>query len=80
MINDLDAGCEGKLMGVGVRVFIIEENDPVHKISYAAFERLVRQDPNERLRKYAGQKVRYTLIAVQIENRKPIDILHTSEL
>lgn len=66
-------------MGVSVRVFIIEEDDTVHKISHAAFERLVRQDPNERLLKYAGQKVRYALIAVQMENRKPIDILHTEE-
>ncbi len=66
-------------MGVSVRVFIIEEDDTVHKLSHAAFERLTRQDPNEFLPKYTGQKVRYALIAVQMKNRKPVDILHTEE-
>ena len=60
-------------------VFIIEEDDSVHKLSHAAFERLIRQDPKECLTKYAGQKIRYALIAVQMKNRKPVDILHTEE-
>ena len=29
-------------MGVSVRVFIIEEDDTVHKLSHVAFERLTR--------------------------------------
>jgi len=66
-------------MGVSVRIFLIEEDDSVHKLSHAAFERLIRQDPKECLPKYAGQKVRYALIAVQMKNRKPVDILHTEE-
>ncbi len=66
-------------MGISVRVFIIEEDDTVHKLSHAAFERLIRQDPKECLPKYSGQKVRYALIAVEMKNRKPVDILHTEE-
>jgi hypothetical protein len=66
-------------MGISVRVFIIEEDDTVHKITHAAFERLIGQDPRECLPKYAGKKARYALIAVQMKNRKPIDILHTEE-
>ncbi len=66
-------------MGVGVRVFIIEEDDTVHKLSHAAFERLTRKDSKECLPKYAGQRIRYALIAVQMKNRKPVDILHTEE-
>ena len=66
-------------MGVSARIFIIEEDDSVHKLSHAAFERLIRQDPKECLTKYADQKVRYALIAVQMKNRKPVDILHTEE-
>jgi len=61
-------------MGVSARIFIIEEDDSVHKLSHAAFERLIRQDPKECLSKYTGQKVRYALIAVQMKNRKPVDI------
>ena len=66
-------------MGISIRVFIIEEDDTVHKLSHAAFERLIRQDPKECLPQYAGQKVRYALIAVEMKNRKPVDILHTDE-
>ena len=66
-------------MGISARVFIIDENDTVHKLSHAAFERLIRQDPKECLPQYAGQKVRYALIAVEMKNRKPVDILHTEE-
>jgi len=66
-------------MGISVRIFIVEENDTVHKLSHAAFERLIRQDPKECLPEYAGKKVRYALIAVQMKNRKPVDILHTEE-
>ena len=66
-------------MGISARVFIINEDDTVHKLSHAAFERLIRQDPNESLPQYAGQKVRYALIAVEMKNRKPVDILHTEE-
>ena len=77
--NTLRAFYKGRPMGVSVRVFIIEEDDTVHKLSHAAFERLTRQDPKEYLPKYAGQKVRYVLIAVQMKNRKPVDILHTEE-
>ena len=66
-------------MGISVRVFIVEEDDTVHKLSHAAFERLIRQDPKECLPQYADQKVRYALIAVEMKNRKPVDILHTEE-
>ncbi len=66
-------------MGISARVFIIEEDGTVHKLSHAAFERLIRQDPKECLPQYAGQKVRYALIAVEMKNRKPVDILHTEE-
>jgi hypothetical protein len=66
-------------MGISARIFIIEEDDTVHKLSHAAFERLIRQDPEECLPQYAGQKVRYALIAVEMKNRMPVDILHTEE-
>mgnify|MGYP001814254690 FL=1 len=66
-------------MGVSLRPFIIDDDDTVHKISYAAYKRLMAQDHSERLKRYAGQRVRYALIAVDVKDRKPIDILHTEE-
>lgn len=66
-------------MGVSLRTFIVDDDDTVHKISYAAHKRLMAQDPHERLKRYAGKRVRYVLIAVEMKDRKPVDILHTEE-
>ena len=66
-------------MGVSLRPFIIDDDDTVHKISYAMYTRLVGQDPGEQLKRYAGQRIRYALIAVKMKDRKSVDILHTEE-
>ena len=66
-------------MGVSLRPFIIDEDDTVYKISYAAYKRLMAQDPGYQVNRYAGQRVRYALIAVEMKDRKPADILHTEE-
>ena len=66
-------------MGVSLRPFIIDDDDTVHKISYAVYKRLMAQDSSEQLKRYAGQRVRYALIAVEVKDRKPVDILHTEE-
>ena len=66
-------------MGVSLRPFIIDDDDTVHKISYVAYKRLMAQDPEYQLKHYAGQRVRYALIAVKVKDRKPVDILHTEE-
>ena len=66
-------------MGVSLRSFIIDDDETVHKISYAMYKRLVGQDPGEQLKRYSGQRVRYALIAVEMRDRKPVDILHTEE-
>jgi len=36
---------------------------------------LVRCDPEECLPQYAGKRVRYALVAYEVENRKPVEIL-----
>lgn len=61
-----------------MRIFIIEEDDSVHKLSHAAFELLIRQDPKECMQ-IRWSKGRYAPIAVQMKNTKPVDILHTEE-
>jgi hypothetical protein len=66
-------------MGISLRLFIIDDDDTVHKISYVAYKRLMAQDPEYTLKRYAGQRVRYALIAVEMKDRKPVDILHTEE-
>ena len=41
----------------------------------ARYERLFRQDLNECLPEYAGKRVRYVHVAVELENRTPIKVV-----
>ena len=62
-------------MGLSIRVFIVEDDDTIKRLPLARYERLLRRDPDERLSKYAGKRVRYALIVVDLVNRKPIEVV-----
>ena len=59
-------------MGLSIRIFIVEDDNTIKRLPLARYERLLRRDPDERLSRYAGQRVRYALIVVNLANRKPI--------
>ncbi len=62
-------------MGLSIRVFIVEDDDTIKRLPLARYERLLKHDPDEKLLKYAGKRVRYALIVVDLLNRRPIEIL-----
>jgi transposase len=62
-------------MGLSIRIFIVEDDDTIKRLPLSRYERLLRRDPNERLSRYADQRVRYALIVVDLVNRKPIDVV-----
>ena len=62
-------------MGITVWIFIVNDDDSIQRFPLARFERLIERDPNERLPQYAGKRVRYVEAAVELEQRKPVDIL-----
>jgi len=62
-------------MGLSIRVFIVEDDDTIKRIPLARYERLLNRDPDERLLEYAGKRVRYALIVVDLFNRKPIEVV-----
>jgi transposase len=62
-------------MGLSIRIFIVEDDDTVKRLPLARYERLLKRDPNESLPKYAGKRVRYALIVVNLVNRRPIEVL-----
>ncbi len=62
-------------MGLSIRVFIVEDDDSINRLPLAQYERLLKRDPNESLPKYAGKRIRYALIVVDLVNRKPIEIV-----
>jgi len=61
-------------MGIGFRIFFVDEDDSLERISLARYERLYRKDSKERLPRYAGKHVRCAMIALDLEDRKPQSI------
>ncbi len=61
-------------MGLGHRVFIVNDDDSLQRISLAKYERLYQEDSQERLLEYAGQQVRCALVVLFLEERKPQSI------
>ena len=62
-------------MGLGSRIFIVNYDQSMEKISMARFERLFRRDPDDCLLKYASKRVKYAHVVVELENRKPVNVV-----
>lgn len=62
-------------MGTGLRVFLGNDDSSLKRFPLARFERLFQGHPEERLPEYAGKRVRYALVIVDLVNRKPFEIL-----
>jgi len=62
-------------LGISLRIFIVEDDDTVHRLPLAKFDRLLEHDPKECLPQYAGKRVRYALVVVNLYNRNPVEIL-----
>jgi hypothetical protein len=58
-------------MGIGLRVFfVLNESDRLQRISLKRFDGLWG-DSKERFPEYAGQSMRYALVILETQNRKP---------
>ena len=62
-------------MGLSIRVFIVEDNDSIKRLPLAKYERLLKRSSDVRLLKYAGKRIRYALLVVDLVNRRPIEIV-----
>jgi len=61
-------------MGIGIRVFLIDDNDTLYRISMARLDRLLHFDRRESLHLYAGKRVRCAMVVVEVEGRKVLVI------
>ena len=61
-------------MGLGLRIFIVNDDASLERLSVARYERLLRGDPRESLPQYAGKRIRYALVVLEVEQRKPVAI------
>ena len=53
----------------------MNDADSIQRFPLTKYERLIDRDPKERLLQYANKRVRYILIAVDLVNREPVEIL-----
>ena len=62
-------------MGLGMRIFVVNDDGSLERLPAGRYNRLLRHGSNERLLQYAGQRVRCAVIVVESKNRKPIEIV-----
>jgi len=62
-------------MGTGLRVFLVNDDGSLKRFPFARFERLFQHHPEEHLPEYAGKRVRYALVVVDLVNREPVEII-----
>ena len=62
-------------MGFSFRVFIIDEEDQLKRIPATRFDRIRDRDPKESLPQYKNSRIRYAMVILGLENRKPVSIL-----
>jgi len=62
-------------MSLGFRIFFLNENDVLIRIPVMRFEAFyLRGDRKARFREYAGQRIRYALVILEVKSRKPVAI------
>jgi len=62
-------------MGIGIRVLLVDDDDSIKRLPLTRYERLLRRNSKERLPQYAGKRVRFAEVAVELEERKPVQIV-----
>ena len=62
-------------MGFGFRIFLVDENDKIIRIHATRFDRIRNRDPKESLPQYKNTRIRYAMVILELENRKPIAVV-----
>ena len=62
-------------MGISLRIFLVDDDDSIKRLPLTRYERLLQCDPEEGFPEYAGKRVRYALVVVDLVNRIPVEIL-----
>ena len=57
-------------MGIGCRVFFVDDNDSLQRISMARLDRLLHFDRRESFQQYAGKRVRCAMVFLEVAGRQ----------
>ena len=61
-------------MGIGIRVFLVDDNDSVQRLSLARLDRLLHFDRAESLPQHAGKRIRCAMVFLQVAGREVLSI------
>lgn len=64
-------------MGIGTRVFIIDDDDSIHRIATALYDRLLHRDPGECIPAYSGKSIRCATVILEVAGRMPLSVIET---
>ena len=59
---------KAQIMGLGIRIYIVEEDDSLKRLTLKRYNRFIKGHPDEGLMQYAGKKIRYALIVLEMIN------------
>ena len=57
-------------MGIGCRLFFVDDNDSLQRIPTARLDRLLHFDRRESLQQYAGKRVRCAMVFLEVAGRQ----------
>jgi len=64
-------------MKIAFRMFLIDQDDGLHRLSTAMFTRMLHNPNRHRMARFAGRRVRKAQIALEIKDRQPIRVVRT---
>jgi hypothetical protein len=62
-------------MGISFRMFLLDQDDGLYRLSNTKFEQMLRNPTSCRLPRFAGARVRMADVGVQLQDRKPIRVV-----
>lgn len=65
-----------KHIGIGLRIFLVNDDNSIQRLAVARYERLLRGDPRESLPQYANSRIRYASVALNLVNRVPVEVIY----
>ena len=63
------------MTSASVRLFFVSDDDEIFRVPNTKFDRLLRGSSEENTEPFAGKRVRAAEIIVQLENRRPLQVL-----
>ena len=65
-------------MSIRLRHYLLDMDGDLYHVPSAAFDRMLRDPSHHPVPRFAGQRVRSAEIAVQLMDRQPIAVVHSS--